>query len=431
MARDLYIDLDSRKFVDSANNATLSIPHPFFKGDTETLNLYFLQRTGIVGTPYAFADKSSSSAKVSFGTPGQTALLSVTGFTAIPTSVTASVTKIQTGSFRQNDIQKLSFSKVPQSGYFRLSVPEFQVFSSWEIGNSSSQWLPDKKIVITQTPSIADGHFTRAIFNGVTGAFTSELAAGRSYYLRHTWVYEVNPRNNYLDIWDFSNRYYAYSKLATIIPEAPLQYSTNGLQKIYPNGDLQHLGNLNANKFQFSSEISNYVVGITAGVDYWKIPAIQSGTNLFRISSTDPNNVTTPVTGYSVIQPISSSFTITQQDSRNIDTPITERKIYEALSDLTTIGVFNCKVTKASETDFLIEFIGANEFKEFPLLTVTNNTAAAPGLTTTVGITSAAITTLLSGTTSASTTLEVELTSGGNKLTAAQGDAVIALDVSH
>ena len=66
-----------------------------------------------------------------------------------------------------------------------------------------------------------------------------------------------------------------------------------------------------------------------------------------------------------------------------------------------------------------------------PLLSVNSRLISAPGLTATVGITSAAITTLLSGTTSAPVTLEVELTTSGNKLTAAQGDATLAVALSH
>ena len=88
-------------------------------------------------------------------------------------------------------------------------------------------------------------------------------------------------------------------------------------------------------------------------------------------------------------------------------------------------------VIKTLIGSFLISIVGARANKPFPLFTSESQLLAAPGLTATVGITSAAITTLLSGTTSAQTTLEVELTTGSNKLTAAQGDATLAVPISH
>jgi hypothetical protein len=68
------------------------------------------------------------------------------------------------------------------------------------------------------------------------------------------------------------------------------------------------------------------------------------------------------------------------------------------------------------------------------LLSVTGATSITTApyyFSTLAGISSAGITSLLSGTTSVPVTLEVELTTSGNKLTAAQGDANLAVALSH
>jgi hypothetical protein len=251
MARNLYIDTDSRQFVQGANNAAVKIQGPYFKGDTETLNLYFLERTGVIGTPYSYSDKSSSTAKVSWGTLGQSSILSVTGFSALSTSVIVGVTISQAATANTNEIKQVTFLPIPQFGFWSLYIPT----------------------------------------TGTTAESTGSL--------------------------DFD------------ISASSLQQAIQGL------------------------------------------PSIANG------------------------------------------------------------GYNNVFVNKIETGKYLIEFAGTNASRTMPTLVAISNLSIAPGLTATVGITSAAITSLLSGTTSSPVTVEVELTTSGNKLTAAQGDATLAVALSH
>ena len=444
MDRDLYIDFDVGEFVDGINSTAIKSHGPFFKGDTETLNLYFLQQTGIVGTPYAFADKSNSTVKMSLGTPAQATLLSVTGFTAIPTSVTASITRTQTGSSSQNEIQKLSFSKVPQTGFVQITSPSIILESSLHFGaiippgNFSHIILDNDINLIASAFRLTENIFyTRAVFNGITGSYCN-LVSGQEYVVRTT-----GKNNQYnkveLDILPIASE--TSGSIGSLEPKSWLCKTTGGgfLHNLNSSENTVLIspgtitGSAQYGNVEFTAEIAQSVVGITAGVQYWTIPVngINPAYGSVQLSTTDPATSITILTGFSKVRPIYSSFTISAETSAKIECPITPEKLEEKVGQLRYIGASNVQSYALNDKEFALEFTRNREFQPVPLLTVTNNTAAAPGFTATIGITSAAITTLLSGTTSAQTTLEVELTTGGNKLTAAQGDATLVVPLSH
>src|SRR6187399_208160 len=67
MARPIYIDTDARAFVKGPTDQSRVNPADFFNQDKEEINLYFLERTGVQGRPFAFLDKAASSARVGLG----------------------------------------------------------------------------------------------------------------------------------------------------------------------------------------------------------------------------------------------------------------------------------------------------------------------------------------------------------------------------
>jgi hypothetical protein len=121
VARRFYLDAQARVFVDSPSNTLVAGQSLFFEEDVEAIELYFLTPTGSFSSPYDYLDYSSNTVKFAVGTTTPAALQ--TSWTALPTSCTASITTLTTGGGGTNESQRITFSTVPASGSFSLTLP--------------------------------------------------------------------------------------------------------------------------------------------------------------------------------------------------------------------------------------------------------------------------------------------------------------------
>ena len=120
-ARKFYLDTQARSFVVSPET-TLAAPDPlFFDEDVEAIELYFLEPTGGASPPYRFLDYSSNTVKFAVGTTTPAALQ--TSWTALSTTVTASITSLVTGGSGTNEQQRITFSQRPASGGWAIQLP--------------------------------------------------------------------------------------------------------------------------------------------------------------------------------------------------------------------------------------------------------------------------------------------------------------------
>ena len=532
MARDLYIDTDSRQFVEGFNNAAIKIQGPYYKGDTETLNLYFLQRTGLIGTPYSYLDKSSSTAKLSWGTPGQSTLLSITGVTTKNNAITASVTRAQLATSQQNEIQKIVFSEIAVNGYYSFGVPDYGITAGFnrnhdnvtEFTNNSYSRIQSNQVltftgvtgansdaaanvgvtsgifvannygrsfdfgtigfapynaIITKvgtsvglkvkevggeihvwgdypsnpgqgwSPVLGDA-FTFSNTNGIRG-----ITAGTTYYIS-----EVRPNNTTSSLLDYkiSSSFVSSNILGWIRAWSAESgftgdyYAVTGLLNnalvLRPGDGYKVTGEIIGTppqiKFRFYQIIDLSGVNLNTSYNikdsgnssysYSRYIYLDDDTKVTGITSAASgidNNVITHLSGI-VSDNVVYSFNVGFQASRELSYNADTTEMATKLAEIPVIaGTTGLNVIKNLSGDILVSFGGKNAFMGMPILSIESHMTSAPGLTATVGITSAAITTLLSGTTSSPVTLEVELTTSGNKLTAAQGDATIAVALSH
>lgn len=532
MARDLYIDTDSRQFVEGFNNAAVKIQGPYFKGDTETLNLYFLQRTGVIGTPYAYTDKSSSTAKVSWGTVGQSSILSVTGFSAIDQTISVGVTISQAAnssvsSNLKNQIQKVIFNKIPLDGVYNLVTGTTGITASF---NSGSYNIGNQLAVLNGQNLLFSG-ITGATCDGLVNSVNPAVLSGSNftygngsydYYngkitftksgvsytkkiviktgasdisyasVEDTNIFPVlgtsvvinslvgvsgvtSGNTYYISRANLTNRSFAITGTTSSLPVVLALARTDGGSQDYAitgvtgsrvsfrkydsnlgviSGDVEFAmdANLTFGRVIFSQIVN--LTGITSGTTYhinttrdtvsdgyyslyegdsWGqadadprvTPISTSGGNVL-----DPGTSASSISNFTAANPVYSFQTISES---TVDIAYAEdvKTIQGKLEALPSIGSGNVSLIKNLDGSLSITFIGSRGLANMPLLSVNSRLTSAPGLTATVGITSAAITTLLSGTTSAPVTLEVELTTSGNKLTAAQGDATLAVALSH
>jgi hypothetical protein len=121
-ARRFFIDTERRSFVASPD-AAFTAPSPaFFNEDQEPVELFFLEPTPGEVRQYGFLDYSASTVKLAVGVTAPAALQ--TTWTSLATTVTASVTSVQTGSSSANAVQRLAFAgRKPAEGGFSLTLP--------------------------------------------------------------------------------------------------------------------------------------------------------------------------------------------------------------------------------------------------------------------------------------------------------------------
>lgn len=120
-ARKFYLDTQNRSFVASPESTLPPSDPTFFDEDVEAIELYFLEPTSNFNAPYRYLDYSSSTVKFAVGTTTPAALQA--SWTAISTSVTASITSLVAGGSGGNEQQRLTFSQRPESGGWAIQLP--------------------------------------------------------------------------------------------------------------------------------------------------------------------------------------------------------------------------------------------------------------------------------------------------------------------
>lgn len=123
--RRFFLDTQSRQFVGGFNQTFLASNPAFFQEDVESVELYFLEPTGDPNTPYRALNYGANTVKLAVGLTAPAALQ--TSWTSTSTTVTASITTLTNGGSGFNEVQRLTFSKVPTNGSYALSLPARQI----------------------------------------------------------------------------------------------------------------------------------------------------------------------------------------------------------------------------------------------------------------------------------------------------------------
>ena len=120
-ARRFYVDLDKRRFVASdASQAPAPIP-TFFTNDVEPIELYFLKPSGSSSPIYSYVDYSSNTIKMAVGVTSPA--VSQGSWSATTTACTPTVSLITNGGSGVNEVQKITFPRIPASGTWAIQLP--------------------------------------------------------------------------------------------------------------------------------------------------------------------------------------------------------------------------------------------------------------------------------------------------------------------
>lgn len=163
--RKLYVNLDNRTITSGPDAPDLS-GFSVFGEDVEAIELYFFQKNAAGQTQYQ--DYSANTVKLAIGLTQPAALVS--SWTAISSTVTASITTLQTGGGGLNEIQRIDFSQTPQTGSFSIQFPSRNITISSI--SASTCLASDHGLLNGQSVTLTG-------FSGVSG-----FANGNSFYVR-------------------------------------------------------------------------------------------------------------------------------------------------------------------------------------------------------------------------------------------------------
>jgi hypothetical protein len=120
-ARKFFVDLDKRRFVASdATQAPAPIP-TFFANDVEPIELYFLKSSGSSSPLYSYVDYSASTVKLAVGVTSSA--VSQGSWSATTTACTPTVSLVTNGGSGINEVQKITFPRIPASGTWAIQLP--------------------------------------------------------------------------------------------------------------------------------------------------------------------------------------------------------------------------------------------------------------------------------------------------------------------
>lgn len=120
--RRFFIDTQNRQFVAGPESNLPIFPPTFYTEDVEKIQLYFLDPERFGSDRRVIGDYSSAAVKFAVGTTTPAAL-GVT-WSALPGTITASITTTTNGSSGVNEVQRLTFAgREPIMGGVRFTVP--------------------------------------------------------------------------------------------------------------------------------------------------------------------------------------------------------------------------------------------------------------------------------------------------------------------
>jgi len=183
MARKLYIDTSSGNFVSGVNSSAVVFLDNMFNGDVAPYELYFLTPSSTGVALFDPVDNSSASVKLQIGqAPPSTASAYISQYTwsNLPTTVTATITRIITGSVSTNEQQKITLSPSAFNGTFSVTIPTRAItFASITAGvftSSGNHGLAlREKFIITGTT-------TPSNFTNGTNFYVAQIDSPSTFY---------------------------------------------------------------------------------------------------------------------------------------------------------------------------------------------------------------------------------------------------------
>ena len=416
MARDLFIDLTNNRLAASETNLAPSGNIALTKGDTGAWNLYFLEATGQINSPFVIVDKSSASVKLGIGsrtgTPTSgTWSLAFGGDTATGLSYAATAGAIQTALNALTAISSAGGVTVEGSLENHFTVRFNTAGTRGPITANVSELIPDTVAVIDEriagTASVKEIQeiqlrLTPAVYQPTwTDLSTTVTATIATTTTGSTTVNEVQRLS-------FSQEPYEGTYRLSF-PAATLTSSstvTSGLFITTVNHGLA------LNQPITITGFDTVITGYTRGTVYY-VKSTPEPTQ-FTVAATAGGTL---ITGAATAITTSGTISTILRQTAPIEADATASDVQSALNALDSIGTNGVLVSGIQGQYYDITFNGQKGYSDLPLLTVQSGLSAKRGKTADIDFSTFALRDLLGNETSTSLELEIELTEGGKRTT--------------
>jgi hypothetical protein len=414
MARDLFIDMTNRRLATSLTNFTPSAPPRFVKGDNGPINLYFLEATGNISTPFSVTDMTGSSVKFGVGTrtgvpTSGTFTLSFGGETSGAIGYSATAGAI---SSALNSLSAItSIGKVSVDGSMGSNF-----IISFNSAGTRSAITADVSHLIPTASALIDERLAGDATTSEIQELQLRLApaayqptwtdVGTAVTTSITQTITGNSSTNAVQKISFS-RSPAQGSFSITVPT----YSVN-INSILTSGLIFSTANHGLAQDQVVTLTGfSAITGYTQGTEYW-VRSIYSATGFFLgtgLNSGIISNGTATTSGSSVFA------TILRQTSP-IASNCNAADIQSALFALDSIGSNNVSVENINDF-FNVTFINRKSAFDMPLLQASSSLLANPAKTASVNFNTFGVRDYLENSTSVSADIEIELTTAGERNT--------------
>jgi hypothetical protein len=412
MARDLFIDTTNRRLATSLTSLAPATTPRFVKGDNGALNLYFLEATGNITSPFNVIDYTGTDVKFGVGsrtgTPaGGTFTLSfggqtsgAIGFSATAGAISSALNSLSTitaagsvsvdGTMATNFV--VSFNSVGTQGaitgnFARLIPTTTALIDERLVGDATNAEIQELQLRLA--PAVYEPTWT-----DLGTAMTVSVATTLTGSTLNNEIQRVSfSRAPYLGSYRFTVPTYNVDIASTITDGVFITTSNHGLTLSVLTG--------------FTA-----LTGYTAGLQYFVRSIPQTTEFLLGVTA----GATAITTGTGTVTTGSVATTVLRQTDP-LDASTTAAQLQTALQALDSIGAGNATVVGVQNSYYDINFGGDKGFTDLPTLQVQSGLSAAPGKTAAVDFNTFGVRDLLLNATSVTTEIEVELTTAGERST--------------
>jgi hypothetical protein len=415
MARDLYIDTTNRRLATSLTSLAPATTQRFVKGDNGAINIYFLEATGNITSPFNVIDYTGTSVKFGVGsrtgTPASgTFTLSFGGqtsgaiaFSATAGAISSALNSLSTitaagsvsvdGTMATNFV--VSFNSAGTQGaitgnFARLIPTTTALIDERIVGDATNAEIQELQLRLA--PAVYEPTWT-----DLGTAMTVSVATTLTGSTLNNEIQRVTfSRAPYLGSYRFTVPTYNVDIASTVTDGVFITTSNHGLtlsQPVVLTGFTALTGYTAGLQYFVRSipQTTEFLLGVTAGA-----VAITTGTG-------------TVTTG--------SVATTVLRQTTPLDAGTTAAQLQTALQALDSIGTGNATVVGVQNSYYDINFSGDKGFTDLPTLQVQSGLSAAPGKTASVDFNTFGVRDLLLNATSVTTDIEIELTTAGERST--------------
>ena len=415
MARDLYIDTTNRRLATSLTSLAPATTQRFVKGDNGAINLYFLEATGNITSPFNVIDYTGTSVKFGVGsrtgTPASgTFTLSFGGqtsgaiaFSATAGAISSSLNSLSTitaaGSVSVDGTMATNFvvsfnSAGTQSAitgnFARLIPTTTALIDERLVGDATNAEIQELQLRLA--PAVYEPTWT-----DLGTAMTVSVATTLTGSTLNNEIQRVTfSRAPYLGSYRFTVPTYNVDIASTVTDGVFITTSNHGLTLAQP----VVLTGFTA------------LTGYTAGLQYFVRSIPQTTEFLLGLTA----GAVAITTGTGTVTTGSVATTVLRQTDP-LDASTTAAQLQTALQALDSIGTGNATVVGVQNNYYDINFGGDKGFTDLPTLQVQSGLSAAAGKTAAVDFNTFGVRDLLLNATSVTTEIEIELTTGGERST--------------